>query len=365
MWFPTVHSERLQHPVEATIVEQANGDRPVIVATHRIFPETHRKLECVGTPVAPGPDQESLPPDRRRAALAQAEAMMAFMPDRVDEATLADSPNLRIVAAALKGWDNFDGAACARRGVWLTIVPDLLTVPAAELTIGLMIGLARHVRAGDAHLRSGTFAGWRPAFYGRGLAGETAGLIGFGAIGRAVAQRLRPFGMTLVYADPRPLPAATEQELGVIRLPFDAVLAQADYLIVVAPLSSATRHMIGADALSRMKPGALLINPARGSVVDESAVAAALTSGQLGGYAADVFEMEDWLLPDRPREIAPALREHPATLFTPHLGSAVVRARRLIEERAADNIIDCLQGRTPRDAIYGPGLTPAVGPRGA
>ncbi len=352
--------------MEATIVPPTTGHSPTIVATHRIFPETRRKLESVGTLIAPTPDQEALPPDRRNAALAQAEAMMAFMPDRVDEAVLAASPNLRIVAAALKGWDNFDGEACARRGVWLTIVPDLLTVPAAELTIGLMIGLARNVRAGDAHVRSGTFAGWRPEFYGRGLAGETAGLVGFGAIGRAIAQRLRPFGMRLVYADPKPLPTAAEQELGVTRLAFDAVLAQADYLIVVAPLSPATRHMIGADALARMRPGALLINPARGSVVDEAAVARALESGRLGGYAADVFEMEDWLLPDRPRDIAPALLGHPATLFTPHLGSAVVRARQQIEDCAADNIIDCLQGRTPRDAIYGPGLSRrAAAPGGA
>ena len=343
---------------------QSNERRPVIVATHRIFPETRRKLESVGEIIAPEPNQEALLPGRLRDVLPKAEALMAFMPDRVDDAVLAASPKLRIVAAALKGWDNFDGEACARRGVWLTIVPDLLTVPAAELTIGLMIGLARNVRAGDAHLRSGSFRGWRPEFYGRGLAGETAGFIGFGAIGRAIAQRLRAFGMTLLYADPKPLPPAVEQELAIARLPFDGVVEQADYLIVVAPLSSATRHMVGADALARMKPGALLINPARGSVVDEAAVAAALQAGRLGGYAADVFEMEDWLLPDRPREISPALLAHPATLFTPHLGSAVIRARQQIEACAADNIIDCLQGRTPRDAIHGPGLAARGGETG-
>lgn len=337
---------------------QTNERRPLIVATHRIFPETTRKLGAFGALITPEFGQAALRPERVQSALAEADALLAFMPDRVDDAVLAASPNLRIVAAALKGWDNFDGGACARRGVWLSIVPDLLTVPAAELTIGLMIGLARNVRASDAHLRSGDFRGWRPEFYGRGLAGETAGFIGFGAIGQAVARRLRPFGIRMIYADPRSLPQAVEQELGVTRLPFDAVLAQADYLIVVVPLSPATRHMIGAEALSRIKPGALLINPARGSVVDEAAVVAALQSGCLGGYAADVFEMEDWLLPDRPRKIAPALLTHPATLFTPHIGSAVVRARQQIETCAADNIIDCLQGRTPRDAIYGPGLAP-------
>ena len=314
-------------------------------------------LEAAGTVIAPEGDEEALSPDRLRQATSEAQAMMAFMPDWVDDAFLAERPKLRIVAAALKGYDNFDGEACARRGVWLSIVPDLLTVPSAELTIGLMIGLARHVRAGDAHLRSGTFNGWRPAFYGRGMEGETAGFIGFGAIGRAIAQRLRPFGMTLVYTDPNPLPDAAEQDLGVTRLSFEDVVARADYLISAAPLTPATRHLLGAEALSRIKPGALLINPSRGSVVDEQAVATALREGRLGGYAADVFEMEDWLLADRPRAVAPELLKHPATLFTPHLGSAVVRARQDIEACAAANIIDCLAGRTPRDAIFGPGLS--------
>jgi phosphonate dehydrogenase len=314
-------------------------------------------LEAGGTLIAPEGDEEALSPDRLQQATRGAQAMMAFMPDWVDDAFLAERPALRIVAAALKGYDNFDGEACARRGVWLTIVPDLLTVPSAELTIGLMIGLARHVRAGDGHLRGGTFSGWRPAFYGRGMEGETAGFIGFGAIGRAIAQRLRPFGMTLVYTDPKPLPEAAERDLCITRLSFEEVLGRADYLISAAPLTPATRHLLGAEALSRIKPGALLINPSRGSVVDEQAVAEALREGRLGGYAADVFEMEDWLLADRPRAVAPYLLGHPATLFTPHVGSAVVRARQEIEACAAANIIDCLAGRTPRDAIYGPNLS--------
>ena len=336
---------------------QTSERRPVIVATHRLFPETACLLREAGTLIAPAEDHEALPRETMRRTAAEASALLAFMPDRIDDAFLAASPNLKIVAAALKGYDNFDGDACARRHVWLTIVPDLLTVPAAELTVGLMIGLARNLLAGDAHVRSGGYQGWRPAFYGRGLAGETAGFIGFGAIGRAIAERLQPFGISLIYADPKPQPQAV-RALGIARLAFDEVLARADYLIAAAPLTPATLHLIGEDALSRVKPGALLINVARGSVVDEAAVARALHSGRLGGYAADVYEMEDWHRLDRPRTIAQALRDHPNTLFTPHLGSAVIRARREIERRAADNILDALAGRAPRDAIYGPGLRP-------
>lgn len=325
--------------------------QPLIVATHRIFPQTRDALAALGTLVAPEGLAESLAPDARRAALAEATALLAFMPDCVDAAVLAASPRLRIVAGALKGYDNFDVAACARRGVWLSIVPDLLTVPTAELAVGLMIGLGRQVRAGDAHVRGGDFRGWRPAFYGTGLAGETAGLIGFGAIGRAIAERLRGFGMTLLACDAAPPDAATAGSLGVTVLPFADVLDRAAYVIVALPLAPATRHLIGAAALARMRPGALLVNPARGSVVDEAAVAASLDAGRLGGYAADVFEMEDWHLPDRPRAIPPALLAHPATLFTPHLGSAVVAARQAIEARAVANIADCLAGRPPRDAV--------------
>ena len=264
-------------------------------------------LEAAGTLIAPEGDEEALSPDRLRQATSEAQAMMAFMPDWVDDAFLAERPKLRIVAAALKGYDNFDGEACARRGVWLSIVPDLLTVPSAELTIGLMIGLARHVRAGDAHLRSGTFNGWRPAFYGRGMARRDRRLHRLRRHrprGRAAAAPVRhDAGLH------RSQTASGSGRTGPRRHPpaFDEVVARADYLISAAPLTPATRHLLGADALSRIKPGALLINPSRGSVVDEQAVAAALRDGRLGGYAADVFEMEDWLLADRPRAVAPEL----------------------------------------------------------
>src|SRR5205085_9552568 len=121
-----------------------------------------------------------------------AEAIMAFMPDRLDADLLDACPRLRIVAGALKGYDNFDHAACTKRGVWLTIVPDLLTVPTAELTIGLMIAVGRNILPGDRLVRTGTFRGWRAQLYGTGLEGSTVGIIGMGAVGRAIAERLRP-----------------------------------------------------------------------------------------------------------------------------------------------------------------------------
>lgn len=274
------------------------------------------------------------------------------MPDAADAALLAACPRLKLIAGALKGADNFDLEACTRRGVWFSLVPDLLTVPTAELTIALMIGLGRHLLAGDRWVRSGRFRGWQPRFYGVGLAGRNVGYFGMGVIGRAVAERLRAFGVQQRYCDPVALAAHEERALGLTRVAaLEALLEWADYLVLAAPLTPQTTQVIDARALSRIKPGCLLINPSRGSLVDEAAVLEALERGRLGGYAADVFEMEDWARPDRPRAIAPALRRHPATLFTPHLGSAVTEVRRAIERRAAENILDALHGRIPRDAV--------------
>jgi len=327
--------------------------RPKIVIGHRVFDETLAALAPHADVVAPtANDGDALSPERLGAELADADAWMAFMPDRADAATLAACPRLKLIAGALKGWDNFDLEACSGRGVWLSVVPDLLTDPTAELAIGLMIGLGRRLRHGDRYVRSGAFQGWSPQFYGVGLAGARVGHIGMGAIGQAIARRLVPFGVVQRYADPLPLDARAEAALGLSHEPEVAdLLAWSDYLMLGAPLTTDTQHIIDAAALAKVRPGCLLINPARGSLVDEAAVLSVLESGRLGGYAADVFEMEDWALADRPRAIDPKLTTHPATLFTPHLGSAVVEVRRAIERRAADNILDALGGHIPRDAL--------------
>lgn len=319
-----------------------------IVATHRIYPETASLLGRGGRVHAPS--NERFSSSELRGLLAQARASMVFMPDRIDAEFLDAAPKLSIVGAALKGYDNVDVDACTARGVWVSIVPDLLTVPTAELTIGLMIGLARHVREADVSVRAEKYAGWMPTFYGLGLQGSTIGFIGFGAIARAIAQRLTPFDARMVYFDRQPHGPLAEV-LGVQRRSLHALLAEADIVVLGLPLTDDTRHLLDGQRLALMKPGALLVNPARGSLVDEAAVAAALGANKLGGYAADVFEFEDLSRADRPRTIPPALRQHPRTLFTAHLGSATVQNRKAIEARAAQNILDALAGARPRDAI--------------
>jgi len=322
--------------------------RPHILVTNRVHEATLGRLAQIGE-VDVNPHSEPWPQAEIIRRASQADAMLAFMTDRLDAPFVRACPMLKIVACALKGFDNFDVEACTAAGVWVSIVPDLLTEPTAELAVGLAIGLARNVRHGDAVVRGGAFAGWRPVLYGMGLDGSTVTIVGLGNVGRAVAARLAGFGCRLLGVDP-----AGSMPPDVTRADIDSALAASDYVIVAAPLTGRTRHLIGPAALSRLKPGALLVNVGRGSVVDEQAVLLALETGVLGGYAADVFEFEDWALHDAGTGIDPRLLAHPRTLFTPHLGSAVVRVREAIELRAAENIADVLAGRAPRDAINAP-----------
>lgn len=321
---------------------------PRVLITHWVHPEAIERLSEACEVIA-NPTRETWPAARVREEAATCDAMIAFMPDRVDAAFLGACPRLRVIAAALKGADNFDLEACTRRGVWLAVVPEKLAAPTAELAMALLLALARKLLAGDDRVRSGAFRGWRPQLYGTGLAGATLGVVGMGSVGRALAPRAAAMGMKVVYADPQPGPADYE------RVSLESLLAQSDFVMPLVHLTPDTYRMIDAAALTRMKAGACLVNVGRGSLVDEAAVAASLGAGRLGGYAADVFEMEDWALEARPRAIHPALlADRARTFFTPHLGSAVDAARREIALEAAENVLDALGGRRPRGALNDP-----------
>lgn len=325
--------------------------QPKIVVTNPVFPETRAYLEPHGRLVA----NESETPwsyARTLENTADADAILCFMTERIDAAFIAGCPNLRIIGAALKGYDNIDVAAAEAAGVWVTIVPDLLTVPTAELAIGLMLALGRNVLTGDRAIRANGFAGWRPTLYGAGLAGATVGIVGFGAVGRAIASRLNGFGCRLLAFDAR-APRSGDGCVDFVEM--DGLLRDSDYVVLALPLTERTLHIVDRDAIARMKPGALLINPGRGSLVDEAAVADALEAGALAGYAADVFECEDWARTDRPSRIDPRLAAPGApTVLTPHIGSAVISVRREIELAAARNIVAALSGAKPEGAINQP-----------
>lgn len=328
---------------------------PRIVVTHRIHAEVAERLAAHGElDLNPGP----APWSREDLALRlrHADAMLAFMTDRVDSALLAGAPRLRIVACALKGHDNFDAEACARAGVMLSFVPDLLTEPTAELAVGLAIAAGRRLREAEALVRSGAFAGWQAALYGTGLAGATVSVLGMGRVGRAIVDRLHGFGCARILGvDP------------VMRHPVARSVALADalsestHLFLALPLTRETRGLFGAQAIAMCRPGQIVVNVGRGSVVDESAVARGLEDGRLGAYAADVHAFEDWALDDRPATVHPALLASDRTVLTPHVGSAVREVRLAIEHRAADNLIAALKGVTPPNLVPSPRRPPNAG----
>lgn len=327
---------------------------PQVVVTNRAFPETlalltqHTEVK-VNSSAVPWSGEELLAHSRK------ATGVLVYMTDRIDQRFFAACPALRVVGAALKGYDNIDIDAATAAGVWVTIVPDLLTAPTAELAIGLMLALSRNIVVGDRSVREQDFHGWRPQFYGTGLSGSTVGIIGLGRVGQAIAERLVPFGCRLLAYDPnlrRPPPAIASH---LAMTPFPALLANSDFVVLALPLTPATQHLINAETIDLMKHGARIINAARGSLVDEAAVATALADGKLAGYAADVYECEDWARSDRPRCIDPRLRAIGApTVLTPHLGSAVINIRREIELAAATSIVEALDGRVPQNALNQP-----------
>ena len=316
-------------------------NKPKVVLTHWVHPETIELLRQK-TEVIVNSGKETF----------SREELLERMKDGVDEAFLQACPKLKVIGAALKGYDNFDVAACTRHKVWLTIAPDLLTVPTAELAVGLMLAITRNMLEGDRHVRSGQFAGWRPELYGTGLYGRTVGIVGMGRVGRAVAERLKGFGMNLLYTDQVTLSVDEEKRLGLRRTDFHTLLECSDMVIPLLPLTADTCHLFDGKVLSEMKRGAYLVNVCRGSVVDEMAVVDALEGGRLAGYAADVFEMEDWIRADRRRHIPEKLLANTAqTFFTPHLGSAVRDVRIAIERYCANSILQALAGEIPEGRV--------------
>jgi glyoxylate reductase len=281
-----------------------------------------------------------LAPERLRAELADADALLPLLTLRVDEALLAAAPRLRIVANYAVGLDNVDLAAATRRGVVVTHTPGVLTEATADLTMALLLAAARRLPEADQLIRSGGWSGWTPELLpGLDLDGARLGVIGLGRIGRAVAHRACAFGMRIHYAQPRPAPVEVEARLGATQLPLETLLAECDVVTLHCPLTAETRHLLDGAQLGRMKPTAVLVNTARGTIVDEAALAEALAAGRPGFAGLDVFE-------DEPRVHA-ALVGNPRVALTPHVGSATRGARAKMAETAAQSIADFFAGRRP------------------
>ncbi|MFH2057754.1 MAG: phosphonate dehydrogenase [Pseudomonadota bacterium] len=323
------------------------------VITQWVHPEIIDFLSPVTTVIA-NTTKEVWPLSKIIDLTQDADAIMVFMPDTIDVSFLSQCPNLKIVSAALKGYDNFDVDACTSHGVWFSIVPDLLTIPTAELAIGLMITMARNIPQGNALVKSGQFHGWRPWLYGKGLDDSIVGIIGMGQVGRAIAKRLSGYETRILCTDTDPILRQGLESLDLEQVDLDTLLSLSDFIVLATPYVDSTHYLINKDRLDRIKPDTFLINIGRGSCVEESAIAHALDQNRLAGYAADVFEFEDWARQDRPHNIHPELLASDSTVLTPHIGSAVDRVRFEIAMEAARNIRQVLEGESPKGAINQP-----------
>ncbi|MCB2021511.1 MAG: D-glycerate dehydrogenase [Burkholderiaceae bacterium] len=256
--------------------------------------------------------------------------------ERIDVALLDACPQLRAVCNMAVGYNNVDVDACTARGIVVTNTPDVLTETTADFGFALMMATARRMAEGERFLRSGAWTKWSyDMLTGSDVHGATLGVLGMGRIGQAIARRgAHGFGMKVIYHNRSRLDAAIEADLGARYVDKHTLLRESDHLVLVLPYSAASHHAVGAPELALMKPRATLTNIARGGIVDDAALAAALRSGQIAAAGLDVFEGE-------PR-VHPALLTLPNVVLTPHIASATVATRLAMANLAADNLIAAL-----------------------
>ncbi len=292
-------------------------------------------------------EQHPIPRERLLEALADSGGLLCLLTNRIDEALLSQSPSLSFVSSMSVGVDHVDVAALTRRGIPLGNTPGVLVDTTADLTLALMLAAARRIPEADQFVREGHWdpsSPWHPdMFVGKDLAGATLGILGLGAIGQAVARRAAAFGMRIIGWNRTPRALG-----GIEQLPFDSVLAQSDFLSVNVALTDETRMLVDSNAIAAMKPGAVLVNTARGGIVDEPALAAALADGHLFAAGVDVFGQE-------PVDPANPLLALPNVVVAPHIGSATRDTRRRMADLAVDNAIAAIRGE-PMPHCVNPGV---------
>jgi glyoxylate reductase len=315
----------------------SEAELPLVLVTHTL-PAAWLSLLAGRCRTVIGPENATRLAVELDERLAEADGLLCLLTIRVDEALLARAPRLRVVSNMAVGYDNVDVAACTRRGIPVGNTPGVLTDATADLAMALLLSAARRLPEAAADAAAGRWTTWSPAgWLGADLAGATLGIVGMGKIGYAVARRATGFGMHIIYADPGQH-AAAEREFAAVRVPFDALLRDADFVSLHCPLLPETRGLIGEAALRKMKRAAVLVNSARGPIVDQDALVRALTEGWIAAAALDVTTPEP-LPPDHP------LYRLPNCLVLPHIGSATHGTRGKMAELACHNILAGLAGR--------------------
>ena len=318
---------------------------PRVFVTRHLIGDALDRLRQ-GADVEIWPDADPPPQDALQAAAKRSDGLLTMITDRIDGAFLDAAPSVRIVSQLAVGYDNIDVDAASQRRVLVCNTPGVLTDATADLAFALMLAQARRLPEADTVLREGRWGLWSPTFLlGRDLRDKTLGIVGLGAIGTAIAERARGFHMRLVYWS-RSRKPEVEQAVGIEFRDLDALLREADYVHITVALSEDTRGLIGPGQLALMKPDAVLINTARGPIIDQKALYDALKAGRIGGAALDVFEKE-------PIPTDDPLLNLPNVVVAPHLGSATLETRQRMADLAVDNLLAYFKGERPPSPVNG------------
>jgi glyoxylate reductase len=313
------------------------------LATRPLFPEAraildkHFEMDYWMQP-------ERIPRAELLKRVADRDALVCLLTEKVDEELLAAAPRLRAAATVSVGYDNIDVPACTRHKVVAANTPGVLDETTADFAWALMMAAARRIVEGDAWMRAGDWPGWDlDQLLGADIYGKTLGIVGFGRIGQRVARRARGFEMCVVYSNTSRAPLEIERELNAKFLDLDQLLRESDFISIHVPLRKETRHLISQAAFRKMKPTAYLVNTARGPVVDEAALVEALEQRLIAGAALDVYEREP--------EVHPGLIGRKNVVLAPHTGSATIATRTKMAVMAATNAAAIAQGIRPPNAI--------------
>jgi glyoxylate reductase len=327
-----------------------NAGRKTRVVVTRKLPEAveTRMMELFDTTL----NQDDKPMDAAalKAAVGQCDVLVPTVTDRIDSAVIeAAAPSLKLIASFGTGVDHIDLKAAQAKGIMVTNTPGVLTEDTADVTMGLILAVARRMGEGERLVRSGQWTGWAPTqMLGLRLGGKRLGIIGMGRIGEAVAQRARAFGMSIHYHNRRRAPADTERELEATYWEsLDQMLARMDVISVNCPQTPATFHLLSERRIAQMQPHAIIVNAARGAVIDQKALISALKEDRIAGAGFDVYEEEPF--------VSEELRQLPNAVLLPHLGSATREGRQAMGDKVIINIKAFIDGHRPRDRVL-PGI---------
>ncbi len=324
--------------------------KPKVLVTRRVHPDALNMLQ-ESCQVDLWEEDRPIPRHELLARVGDVEGIYTMLTDRIDEEVLSRAPRLRVVSNMAVGYDNIDVDACTRRGIPVGHTPGVLTDTTADLAFALILAAARRLVEGVDYVRAGKWQTWSPnLLLGYDVYGSTLGILGLGRIAAAVARRAQGFGMRVLYTSRR-RHEETEAALGITPVDLSTLLRESDILSIHTPLTPETYHLIGEEELRQMKPTAILVNTARGGIVDPQALYRALSEGWIAYAALDVTEPEP-IPPDHP------LLTLPNCVIVPHIGSATHATRRRMAIMAAENLLAGLQGRSLPHCVNCHQLTP-------